>query len=364
MKREFGKLPNGQIASLYTLRFGGLEAHITDLGATLQRLYVPDANGQLADVVLGFDCPEDYIKSGTFFGAVVGRNSNRTKEGKFTLNGKQYQMGVNDGKNNLHSGPDYFKNRLWKVEDVTDRAISLSLESPDGDQGFPGNANIRVTYTLEENSTLTVSYDGVCDEDTVFNLTNHTYFNLHGHEHPERAMDMLLCMPARFFTPADGESIPTGECRPVEGTPMDFRTAKPIGRDINENYDALRFQKGYDHNFDAAINPCAILTDSQSGRCMTVVTDCPGLQFYSGNFLQGETGKDGVSYTYRGGICLETQYFPNSLNQPHWPQPITKAGESYHSETKFIFSANGIDGCVTLSTPTPAQKAPPYTRMQ
>ena len=338
MKREFGRLTDGSTAYLYTLRFGGLEAQITDLGATVYRLYAPDAAGKMADVVLGFDKPEDYIESGTFFGTVVGRNSNRTKEGKFILNGKAYQMGVNDGKNNLHSGPDYFKNRLWNVESVTDRSICLSLFSPDGDQGFPGNANIRVTYTLEENSTLAVTYDAICDQDTVFNLTNHSYFNLCGHEKPEKAMDMLLCMPARFFTAADSESIPTGECRPVDGTPMDFRTPKPIGRDIHKDYDALLLQGGYDHNFDAGINPCAILSDPVSGRTMTVITDCPGIQFYSGNFLKGEIGKDGISYSRRGGICLETQYFPNALNEPTWPQPITKAGDAYHSETKFIFS--------------------------
>ena len=337
MQKEFGRLPDGSTAYLYTIRSGKLEAHISDLGATIQRLYVPDANGALSDVVLGFDNPTDYIKSGTFFGTVVGRNCNRTEEGRFTLNGKTYQMGVNDGKNNLHSGPDYFKNRLWTVESISANAITLFLESPDGDQGFPGNAKLRVTYTLQ-NDTLTVTYDAICDQDTVFNLTNHSYFNLCGHEKPEKAMDMLLSMSARFFTAADNQSIPTGECRPVDGTPMDFHRAKPIGRDINEEYDALIFQKGYDHNFDAAINPCAILTDPESGRSMTVVTDCPGLQFYSGNFLQGEIGKDGVSYTHRGGICLETQYFPNSLNQPEWPQPITKAGQPYHSETKFIFT--------------------------
>lgn len=338
MKREFGTLPDGSTAHLYTLRFGGLEVQITDLGATIYRLYAPDNKGALADIVLGFDNPADYIKSGTFFGTVVGRNSNRTKAGKFTLNGKEYQMGVNDGANNLHSGPDYFKSRLWDVEAVDERSICLSLFSPDGDQGFPGNAKIRVTYTLEENSTLSVSYDGVCDQDTVFNLTNHSYFNLAGHEKPEKAMDMLLCMPARFFTAADAESIPTGECRIVDGSPMDFRTPKPIGRDINEDYDALILQKGYDHNFDAAINPCAVLSDTESGRTMTVLTDCPGVQFYSGNFLKGEIGKDGISYCFRGGICLETQYFPNSLNEPSWDQPITKAGSAYHSETKFIFS--------------------------
>lgn len=338
MKKEFAKLTDGRTAYLYTIRGGGLEAHISDFGATLHRLYVPDAQGQMADVVLGFAAPEGYAASGTFFGTVVGRNSNRTKEGKFTLNGKTYQMGTNDGKNNLHSGPDYFKNRLWAVEQVSDSAITFSLESPDGDQGFPGNATIKATYALEEGGVLHLSYDAVCDQDTVFNMTNHSYFNLAGHDKPEKAMEMLLQMPARFFTVADAESIPTGENRPVDGSPMDFHTAKPIGRDINADYDALILQGGYDHNFDAAINPCAVLTDVESGRCMTVVTDCPGMQFYSGNFLQGEIGKDGVSYRYRSGICLETQYFPNSLNEPSWPQPITKAGEVYHSETKYIFS--------------------------
>ena len=338
MKKEFSKLPDGSTAYLYTLRGGGLEAHISDFGATLHRLYVPDAKGNLADVVLGFDSPAEYMKSGTFFGTVVGRNSNRTKSGKFQLCGKTCQMGTNDGPNNLHSGPDFFKNRLWSVEQVSENAICLSLFSPDGDQGFPGNAQIRVTYALEDSGTLHISYDAICDRDTVFNMTNHSYFNLAGHDHPEKAMDMLLSMPAKFFTPADAESIPTGECRAVDGTPMDFRLPKPIGRDINDDYDALLFQKGYDHNFDASFNPCAVLTDTASGRCMSVITDCPGMQFYSGNFLMGEIGKDGVAYCYRGGICLETQYFPNALNYPHWEQPITKAGHPYHSETKYVFS--------------------------
>ena len=341
MKKEFAKFPDGRTAELYVLKSGALEAHITNFGATLQRLYVPDGNGNVSDIVLGFDTPEEYINSTTFFGAVVGRNSNRVKSGRFCLNGRTCQMGVNDGPNNLHSGPDYFKDRLWDVERVTENAITLSLSSPDGDQGFPGNAEIKVTYALEEGGALHISYDALCDQDTVFNLTNHSYFNLAGHEKPEKAMDMLLTMPARFFTPADAESIPTGECRPVDGTPMDFRTAKPIGRDIAADYDALSLQNGYDHNFAVSANPCAVLRDEASGRCMTVVTDCPGLQFYSGNFLQGEKGKDGVEYCFRGGICLETQYFPNALNQPQWEQPITKAGTPYHSETKFIFSVNG-----------------------
>jgi aldose 1-epimerase len=340
MIREFAKLSDGRTAHLYILKNGDLEAHITNFGATLHRLYVPDAHGNTADIVLGFDTPEEYINSTTFFGSVVGRNCNRVKAGQFRLNEKTYQMGKNDGLNNLHSGPDFFKDRLWNVEQVSERSITLSLDSPDGDQGFPGNARICVTYTLEDGGVLCISYDAVCDQDTVFNMTNHSFFNLAGHNKPEKAMDMFLSMPARFFTVTDAESIPTGECRPVDCTPMDFRIPKPIGRDINADYDPLILQNGYDHNFEVHANPCAILSDATSGRCMTIATDCPGIQFYSGNFLKGETGKDGVKYCFRGGVCLETQYYPNALNHPDWKKPITKAGQTYHSETRFIFSIN------------------------
>ena len=338
MKREFGKLPNGQTAYVYTIRGGGMEAHITDLGATLHRLYVPDGNGVAADVVLGFDTPAEYIESTTFFGTVVGRNCNRLKNGQFSLNGATYQIGINDGNNNLHSGPDYFKDRLWNVVEVCENAICLSLVSHDGDQGFPGNAKISVTYTLEEAGALKISYDAMCDQDTVFNMTNHSYFNLAGHDKPEKAMNMLLAMTAQYFTPADAESIPTGESRAVEGTPMDFRIPKPIGRDIHSNYDALIYQNGYDHNYAVYSNPCAVLSDPESGRCMSVITDCPGLQLYSGNFLENETGKDGVKYCFRGGVTLETQFYPNSLNYQHWIQPVTPAGIPFHSETKYVFS--------------------------
>lgn len=337
MKKTFGAPVGGQQAFLYTISCGGITAQISDFGATLVRLYVPDQDGVLADVVLGFDEPAEYVKSTTFLGTVVGRNANRVKDGTFTLNDRRYRMTPNEGANNLHSGPDYYKDRLWTVEHVDGCSIRLSLNSPDGDQGFPGNALIHVTYTLEPGGVLRITYDGICDKDTVFNLTNHSYFNLAGHEKPEEAMDQLLTMPARFFTPDDAESIPTGEKRSVEGTPMDFRVPKPIGRDIDADYDALNLQGGYDHNFEVFTDPCAILTDPVSGRSMAVSTDCPGIQFYSGNFLKGEQGKDGVSYCCRGGICLETQFYPDSLNHPEWLQPITKAGKRYHSETRYIF---------------------------
>ena len=337
MQQPFGKMPDGRQATMYILTDGVITVHITDFGATVHRIYAPDRNGKLEDINLGFDTLAEYQKSTTFFGTVVGRGANRTKDGRFTLNGKEYQMGINDGKNNLHCGPDFYKDRLWTVESATENTLVLSLESPDGDQGFPGNATIKVTYTVK-NQGLYITYDAICDQDTLFNLTNHSYFNLAGHQYPEKAMDQVLMMPARHFTPDDAENIPTGEKRSVDGSPMDFRTPKAIGRDIGMDYDALKLQNGYDHNFEVWCNPCAVLTDPASGRRMEVITDRCGVQFYSGNFLMGEKGKDGASYCFRGGICLETQFYPNAINVPDWEQPITRAGEPFHSETAYIFS--------------------------
>lgn len=338
MKQLFGTRSDGQQAYLYTITGGGLKAVISDHGATLVKLLVPAKDGTFADVVLGFDSPDAYTESGTFFGATVGRNANRIENAKFSLNGLTYQLDPNDnGKNNLHSGFDPYKNRLWQVVSHTADRIQLRLDSPDGDQGFPGNAQILVTYALEADATLSITYDAVCDQDTVFNLTNHSYFNLAGHDKPELAMEQLLSINAEFFTPDDALSIPTGELRPVAGTPMDFRSPKPVGRDLGAAYDALELQGGYDHNFVVAGSPCATVRDPHSGRVMSVYTDCPGIQIYSGNFLEGESGKDGVAYTYRGGIALETQYFPDSVNKPHWQQPFTKAGEPYHSQTRYSF---------------------------
>ena len=338
MKKLFGVRSDGQNAYLYTISRGGLTAEISDHGATLVKLFVPDSKGELADVVLGFDSPDAYTASTTYFGATIGRNSNRVGNARFTLGGKDYTLEANDNeKNNLHSGFDPYKNRLWQVVKHTDDSICLRLDSPDGDQGFPGNAVIYVTYTLDDNAGLVITYDGVCDKDTVFNMTNHSYFNLAGHDKPELAMTQTLSMPARFFNPDDELSIPTGELRSVEGTPMDFRVPKPIGRDLLEDYDALKLQGGYDHNFEAFGIPCATLHDPASGRTMTVTTDCPGVQFYCGNFLQGEIGKGGVSYTYRGGVALETQFYPDSVNHPEWPQPFVKAGQRYHSVTTYRF---------------------------
>lgn len=337
MKIDFGTTKNGQKASLYEITWGQLKAQISDYGATLVRPYVPDSKGKLADVVLGFDSVEGYDHHGAFFGATVGRNANRVGKGRFMIGDKVIQMPINNNSNNLHSGPESYGHRLWKLEKHTQSSISFSLESPDGDQGMPGNAQIRVTYTLEYPGALRLTYDAVSDKDTVFNLTNHAYFNMAGHDHPEKAMSQTLMLTARHYTPDDAESIPTGELRPVAGTPMDFRQPKAIGRDLEQDYPCFKLQGGYDHNFEAYADPCAILTDPESGRSMSVSTDRPGIQFYSGNFLSGEKGKDGVSYTYRGGVALETQFYPDSVNHPEWEQPFFKAGEHFRSETVYSF---------------------------
>lgn len=332
----FGTMPSGRQSSLYTISCGGVTASVTDCGAALMGLTVPGPAGSADDVVLGYDCAEDCLKGSAFIGATVGRNANRLKGSAFSIGGRVYPMVPNEGRNNLHSGPDCFHLRLWEVASYLEDSVTFSLHSPSGDQGFPGNADIRVTYRLDAQGGLHILYDAVCDQDAVFNLTNHSYFNLAGHDHPERAMEQLLTLPARFFTPADSESIPTGEMRPVAGTPMDFRVPKPIGQDIDKDYDALTLQHGYDHNFEVFCNPCAVLQDPGSGRTMTVSTDCPGLQFYAGNFLS-EHGKGGVFYGKHGGVALETQFFPDALHHPQWKQPVVKAGQPYHSETVYRF---------------------------
>lgn len=336
MSKNFGTLPTGKTARAYTIACGKLTATVMDYGATLVSLLVPDRKGNLADVVLGYDDVGGYRQGTACLGATVGRNANRTKGAAFCLNGKEYAMNANEGRNNLHSGPDTFYTRLWDVVSLSDSAITLELHSPHGDQGFPGNAVIRVTYALKEDRGLHITYNGLCDRDTVFNMTNHSYFNLAGQARTDAAMDQVLTLPGRFFTPDDAENIPTGEKRSVEGTPMDFRSPKPISRDIGEDYEPLLLQGGYDHNWEVFCDPCAILSDPVSGRTMTVSTDCPGIQVYAGNYLD-TVGKGGVHYGKRSGVALETQFYPDCLNHPEWPQPIVKAGQPYHSETVYRF---------------------------
>ena len=337
MKKSFGHLPSGAEVFLYTISCGGITATVSDLGATLVHVLVPDADGIVADVALGYDDPAGYLNGTCFLGAIVGRSANRIKGSEFTIGDRTYAMTPNENGNNLHSGPDFYHTRVWEVAEESDTAVKFHLSSPDGDQGFPGNASIDVTYQLDATGGLHIVYDAVCDKDTIFNLTNHSYFNLAGHDHTGAAMDQLLMLPARVFSVADDESVPTGEMRSVEGTPMDFRRPKPIGQDIGADYEPLKLQGGYDHNFEVFCNPCAVLSDPVSGRTMAVYTDLPGIQFYAGNFLN-ETGKGGTVYGKRTGIALETQYYPDSIHHPEWAQPVTKAGETYHTETVYRFS--------------------------
>ena len=337
MKETFGILPSGENTSIYTISCGGLTAAVTDYGAALVKLLVPDRDGVLADVVLGYDDCNGYRTGTCFLGATGGRSANRIQGSSFSIGEKPFTMTPNERANNLHSGPDFYHNRMWKVLSHDEDAITLELRSPNGDQGFPGNAVIKVTYQLDSEGGLHIIYDAICDQDTIFNLTNHSYFNLAGQDKVDAAMDQILSLPGRFFNPDNAENIPPGELRSVAGTPMDFRSPKPIGRDINEDYDALNLQGGYDHNWEVFCNPCAQLSDPESGRIMAVYTDCPGVQFYAGNFLK-ETGKGGVYYGKRSGICLEPQYYPDSIHHPEWPQPITKAGKKYHSETVYRFT--------------------------
>lgn len=338
MKEKFGILPSGEACSLYTISCGGISACVTDYGASLVRLLVPDSRGQLADVVLGYDDCNGYRNAnGACLGATVGRNANRLRGSQFQLGDATVRLTANEGANNLHSGPDYLFHRVWTLVSLDDSSVTFSLRSPHGDQGFPGNADIQVTYALEPDQSLHIRYRAQADRDTVFNFTNHSYFNLAGQEQTHKAMDQLLTIPGRFFNPDDAENIPTGELRSVEGTPMDFRTPKAIGRDINADYEPLHLQGGYDHNWEVFCQPCAYLSDPESGRTMSVSTTCPGIQVYAGNFLD-ETGKGGLHYGKRSGVALETQFYPDALHHPEWPQPITAAGEIYKSETVYRFS--------------------------
>ena len=339
MTREnFGILPDGTEAHLYTIRGGGLTASVTDYGAHLVSLFVPDKNGGTADVVLGYDDANGYrTGNGAFLGATVGRNANRIKNASFMMDDVRVRLIPNENEHNLHSGPNTFNHRMWQTVRCSGSAVTFRLVSPQGDQGFPGKAVIDVTYALDARGKLKITYDAVCDRDTVLNLTNHSYFNLAGQDRTDKAIHQQLILPARVFCPDDVDNIPTGELRRVDDTPMDFRTPKALSRDIDEAYEPLHFQGGYDHNYEVFCSPCAILIDPFSGRQMAVHTDCPGIQLYSGNFLN-ETGKGGVRYGKHAGIALETQFYPDSVNHPEWKQPFVKAGEKFHSETVYQFS--------------------------
>ena len=338
----FGLTGDGKEAHLYLIKNRkGMQAYVSDFGATLVRLSVKDRNGKAVDVVLGYDDASGYERGSGGMGATVGRCANRTGGAAFEINGASYTLDKNDnGHNNLHSGNDYYQKRLWTVEKQGEDRITFLLHSPDGDQGYPGALDMRVTYQLDDENALSIHYEAVPDQDTVINMTNHSYFNLDGHSSGS-VLEHKVWLNADSFTPADAESIPTGEIRSVEGTPMDFRTAKTLGAEIDADYEPLRFGGGYDHNWVLKNNgrfaKVAEVTSEKSGIRMEVYTDLPGVQMYTANFLDHEPGKDGALYEKRSAVCLETQYYPDAIHHDNFPFPVCRKGMKYDTRTAYRF---------------------------
>lgn len=343
MTESFGKTSSGWETTLYTLENqNGMQISVTDYGATLVKVLVPDQNGRMTDVVLGYDDASGYEQGDKFFGAIVGRVANRIGGASFELNGRTYRLAQNDHGNNLHSGMDFYSKRMWTVLEYGKEHITFALQSPDGDQGYPGKVNIRVSYTLTEENEVKIHYHAVPEEDTLINMTNHSYFNLSG-QNSGSVMDEEVWIDADAYTEADAESIPTGAIVSVAGTPMDFRQRKSLGRDVEADYQALRFGGGYDHNWvlnGTGVRKVAELSSAVTGISMEVYTDLPGMQLYCGNFLEGDIGKGGCSYGKRSAVCFETQYFPDAIHKDNFEGPIVKAGQMYDTETVYKFSQN------------------------
>ena len=374
---RFGKIKDGRTAGLYILESpDGMRAAVTDYGAALVSLAVPDRKGNIRDVVLGHDDASGYETGDGFIGASVGRFANRIAEARFELDGRVYELTANNGTNCLHGGRDFFHNRLWKVrigftsvrsddimaafatESIADKdpsrglrglhdnMITFCLDSPDGDQGFPGSMHIEVTYSLPGDGMLRIDYRAVSDADTPVSFTNHSYFNLNGHD-SGTVTGHWAKINAEYYTPVDDRLIPLEKPAPVEGTPFDFRSEKMIGRDINANDEQISFGGGYDHNFiidkagERKIKEAGVLYSDDSGICMTVLTDMPEMQFYTANNLYDEPGKDGAVYKRRGAVCFETQFRPDAINSsdPGVREGcILKAGEEFTSSTIYRFS--------------------------
>ncbi len=346
-KTAFGKLPDGREVQKYTLtNRAGASAEIITYGAAVTSLCVPDRDGKIEDVVLGYDNLEGYIKDTAYLGAIVGRYGNRIAKGRFKLDGKEYQLTVNDGENHLHGGKVGFNKVVWEAKvlrwDTEDPALQLQYVSRDGEEGYPGTVTLKVTYTLTEKNELRIEYEGTTDKPTILNPTSHSYFNLLGN--PKITITgHTLMIEADSFTPVDKALIPTGQILSVENTPMDFRTPTSIALHIGDADEQIAFGKGYDHNWvlrgsAGQVRKVAELSSS-SGRVMTVYTDQPGLQFYTGNFLDGSAkGKNGIAYAHRTGLCLETQAYPDTPNKPSFPQVTLRPGQTYHQTTIYQFS--------------------------
>jgi aldose 1-epimerase len=341
----FGTLPDGRSAAIYTLRNGAVTVRITNYGGRIVSVVAPDRKGQTADVVLGFKTLAEYLKDASFQGAIVGRYGNRIAKGRFTLDGKTYSLPINNPPNHLHGGPEGFYTKLWTAAVQKEKggdALELTYVSPDGEQGYPGTLTSKVVYSLGDDGGLRLEYTATTDSPTILNLTNHAYFNLAG----EGSGDVLgeeMQIEADAFTPVDATLIPTGERKPVAGTPFDFTKPTPIGAHIEDKDPQLAIGKGYDHNFVlrgpvGTLRLAVRVVDPKSGRALEVLTTEPGLQFYSGNFLDGTiTGKGGHVYGRRSGFCLETQHYPDSPNHANFPTTILEPGALYKSRTVFAF---------------------------
>jgi aldose 1-epimerase len=345
----FGKMPDGQEIHLYTLTNArGMQVGITNYGARIVSIVVPDRHGKMADVVLGFDNLEGYLGKDPFFGATVGRYANRIAKGRFTLDGVEYQLPINDGPNCLHGGPQGFDKKVWTARELSqnDPAVEFTYFSKNGEEGFPGDLHVRVVDTLEEDNALRIDYTATTDKDTVLNLTNHSYFNLAG-QGSGSILNQEVMINADRFTPINSTMIPTGALSSVEGTPFDFRHLTRIGARINDDNEQLKFAHGYDDNFvlnrkGAGRALAARAVDPESGRVLEVWTTEPGVQFYTGNFLDGSVrGKGGQAYGYRSAYTFETQHFPDSPNHQNFPSTELKPGQTYHQTTIFKFSTVG-----------------------
>jgi aldose 1-epimerase len=345
VKREpFGTAPSGEAVELITLvNANGVELRAMTYGAIIVSLRVPDRAGSLRDVVLGYDSLAGYVKSSPYFGAVVGRYGNRIAKGKFTLDGATYTLEVNNGPNALHGGLKGFDKVMWLADTLRSAdgvGIRFHYVSKDGEEGYPGTLNATVTYLLTGSNEVHIAYEATTDKATPVNLTQHSYFNLAG---SGDILSHVLTLNADRFVPVDSTLIPTGELAPVQGTPFDFTLPHAIGERINVNHQQIQFGGGYDHTLvlnrpDSGLSVAAVLWDPASGRTLEVRTTEPGVQFYSGNFLDGTlTGKGGVVYQRRTGMCLETQHYPDSPNQPAFPSTILRAGETYESRTVWKF---------------------------
>ena len=342
----FGKAPDGTPVQLYTLRNArGAEAQICNYGGIVTSLKVADKSGKFSDVVLGFDNLDSYIKQSPHFGCLVGRYGNRIAKAKFTLNGKEYKLAVNNGPNSLHGGLKGFDKVVWDAKIVVGAAgpvLKLTYTSKDGEEGFPGNLKVTAVYTLTEDNALRLDFTATTDADTVLNLTHHSYFNFAG---KGDVLGHVVTIYADTFTPVDATMIPTGEVRPVKGTPMDFTTPTPIGARINSDYEQIKLGGGYDHNWvvnqaqPGQLTHAATVTEATSGRVMEVWSTEPGVQFYTGNFLDGTiTGKGGWTYQLRNGFCFEPQHYPDSPNQPGFPTTVLKPGQIYQNTILYKFS--------------------------